>query len=249
VKKIIFLFLACLVYAANLIDVNFFENKNKLDILFSLDDKFTGKVVKIDNSKYLLKNIKSDKKIEKDFNNFFVNSIIITPQKNDVLLKIISKDKFSVSVALTPDGYGIRIRIKSFENIMQKKLSPIPKENFSFTRYFIVVAILIILAIIFLFIKRRGINSKLPALKNEMKVLSQKFIDAKNKVVLFEYQNKKYLMLIGNTNLLLDVFDENFKTPKNEVEFDEMLKLNNKIDEIERYIQKADNIKELDERI
>jgi flagellar biogenesis protein FliO len=249
VKKIIFLFLACLVYAANLIDVNFFENKNKLDILFSLDDKFTGKVVKIDNSKYLLKNIKSDKKIEKDFNNFFVNSIIITPQKNDVLLKIISKDKFSVSVALTPDGYGIRIRIKSFENIMQKKLSPIPKENFSFTRYFIVVAILIILAIILLFIKRRGINSKLPALKNEMKVLSQKFIDAKNKVVLFEYQNKKYLMLIGNTNLLLDVFDEDFKTPKNEVEFDEMLKLNNKVDEIEKYIQKAENLKGLDERI
>lgn len=247
-KKIIFLFLACLIYAANLIDVNFFESKNKLDILFSLDDKFNGKIIKLDNNKYLIKNIKSDREIEKNFNNFFLNSIIITPEKDGVLLEIIAKTKYKISIALTPDGYGIRVRVKSDE-IIQNSLPSMPKESFSFTRYFIVVAILIILAIILFYIKRKGLNTKLPALKNDMKVLSQKFIDAKNKVVLFEYQNKKYLMLIGNTNILLDVFDENFKTPKNEVEFDAMLKLHNKIDEIEKYIQKADNIKELDERI
>jgi flagellar biogenesis protein FliO len=244
----IFLFLACLIYAANLIDVNFFESKNKLDVLFSLDDKFNRKIIKLDNNKYLIKNIKSDREIEKNFNNFFLNSIIITPKKEGILLEIIGKNKYKISFALTPDRYGIRVRIKS-DKVIQNSLPPMPKEKFSYTRYFIVVAILIILAIILFFIKRRGINTKLPALKNEMRVLSQKFIDAKNKVVLFEYQNKKYLMLIGNTNLLLDVFDENFKTPRNEVEFDEMLKLNNKIDEIEKYIQKADNIKELDERI
>jgi flagellar biogenesis protein FliO len=248
VKKIFFLFLISLIYAANLIDVNFFEDKNKLDILFSLDDKFNGKIIKIDNNKYLIENIKSDKEIEKNFNNFFISSVIITPEKNGVLLEIVAKTKYKISIALTPDRYGIRVRIKSNE-VIKNSLPPMPKENFSYTRYFIVVAILIILAIILLYLKRRGINTKLPALKNEMKVLSQKFIDAKNKVVLFEYKNKKYLMLIGNTNLLLDVFDENFKTPKNEVEFDEMLKLHNKIDEIEKYIQKADNIKELDERI
>jgi hypothetical protein len=250
VKKIIFLLLACLIYAANLIDVNFFEGKNKLDILFSLDDKFQGKVVKIDNNKYLIENIKSDKDIEKNFNNFFINSVIITPQKNGVLLEIITNKKINVSIALTPDGYGIRVRIKFLtQTVKQNTLPPMSKDNFSFTRYFIVVAILIILAIILLYFKKRGINTKMPTLKNDMRVLSQKFIDAKNKVVLFEYQNKKYLMLIGNTNLLLDVFDENFKAPRNEAEFDEMLKLNNKLSEIEKYIQKADNIKELDEKI
>jgi hypothetical protein len=248
VKKIIVFLLVSLIYAANLIDVNFFESKNKLDILFSLDDKFNGKIIKLDNNKYLIKNVKSDREIEKNFHNFFINSIIITPQKDGVLLDIITKETYQISIALTPDGYGIRVRIKSNE-IVKNSLPPMPKTGFSYTRYFIVVAILIILAIILLYLKRRGINTKLPVLKNDMRVLSQKFIDTKNKVVLFEYQNKKYLMLIGNTNLLLDVFDENFKIPKNEVEFDEMLKLHNKIDEIEKYIQKADNIKELDERI
>jgi hypothetical protein len=200
VKKIFFLFLVSLIYAANLIDVNFFEDKNKLDILFSLDDKFNGKIIKIDNNKYLIKNVESDKEIEKNFNNFFINSIIITPQKEGILLDIISKQKYKISIALTPDGYGIRVRIKSNE-IVKNSLPPMPKTEFSYTRYFIVVAILIILAIILLYLKRRGINTKLPALKNDMRVLSQKFIDAKNKVVLFEYQNRKYLMLIGNTNI------------------------------------------------
>jgi flagellar biogenesis protein FliO len=250
VKKLFFLFLACLMYASNLIDVNFFEARDKLDILFSLDSKFDGKIIKLDTNKYLIKNINSDKEFEKNFDNFFIRSIIITPHKNGVLLEIVAKKKYSVSIALTPDGYGIRVRIKSgVKTIKPNTLPPMPQTSFSFTRYFIVVAILIILAIILLYLKKRGVGTKLPALKNDMKVLSQKFIDAKNKVVLFEYQNKKYLMLIGNTNLLLDVFDENFKPPKNEVEFDEMLKLNNRLSEIENYIQKAGNIKELDERI
>jgi len=248
VKKLILLFLACLLFGANLIDVNFFQSKNKLDILFSLDSKFNGKVIKLSDNKYLIQNVISNREYEKIFNNFFINSIIISPQKKGVELDIDSKKKYTVSIALTPDGYGLRVRI-ALNKVVVNKLSPMPKESFSFTRYFIVVGILIILAIILLFIKKRGFNAKLPALKSEMRVLSQKFIDAKNKVVLFEYQNKKYLMLIGNTNILLDVFDENFKVPKNEIEFDEMLKLNNKINDIEKYIKNADNIKELDETI
>jgi len=247
-KKII-LFLAIFLYGANLIDVNFFKGKNKLDILFSLDEKFNGKIVKIANNKYLINDIKSSNDINKNFNKFFLNSIFVTPKDNGVLLGIVSDKKYNVNVALTPDGYGIRFRIKDLEtkNIISKQNMP-PAEGFSFVRYFIVVAILIILAIILLYLKKKSF-AKLPGLKSDMKVLSQKFVDAKNKVVLFEYQNRKYLMLIGNTNVLLDVFNEDFKTPKNEVEFDEMLKLNNKINDIEKYIKNADNIRELDERI
>ena len=247
-KKLILL-LAIFLYGANLIDVNFFKEKDKLDILFSLDNKFEGKIIKVADNKYLIKNIQSSNDIEKNFNNFFLNSIIIIPEKNAILLEIDSNKKYNVNVALTPDGYGIRFRIKNLKpkSVISKPNMP-TAEGFSFIRYFIVVAILIILAIILLYLKKKSF-AKLPSLKNDMKVLSQKFIDAKNKVVLFEYQNKRYLMLIGNTNILLDSFDENFKIPENEVEFDEMLKLNNKINDIEKYIKNADNIKEFDEKI
>jgi len=247
-KKLI-LVLAVFLYGANLIDVNFFKGENKLDILFSLDDKFNGKIIKVGGNRYLIKGIETSNDIEKNFNKFFLNSIIVTPKEGGVLLEIVSDKKYKVDVALTPDGYGIRFRIKNLKpkSVISKPNMP-PAEGFSFVRYFIVVAILIILAIILLYLKKKSF-AKLPSLKNDMRVLSQKFVDAKNKVVLFEYQNRKYLMLIGNTNILLDVFDEDFKTPKNEVEFDEMLKLNNKIDDIEKYIKNADNIRELNEKI
>ena len=247
-KKLI-LVLAVFLYGANLIDVNFFKGENKLDILFSLDDKFNGKIIKVGGNRYLIKGIETSNDIEKNFNKFFLNSIIVTPKEGGVVLEIVSDKKYKVDVALTPDGYGIRFRIKNLKpkSVISKPNMP-PAEGFSFVRYFIVVAILIILAIILLYLKKKSF-AKLPSLKNDMRVLSQKFVDAKNKVVLFEYQNRKYLMLIGNTNILLDVFDEDFKTPKNELEFDEMLKLNNKIDDIEKYIKNADNIRELNEKI
>jgi len=66
---------------------------------------------------------------------------------------------------------------------------------------------------------------------------------------LFEYQNRKYLMLIGNTNVLLDVFGDDIAIPKNEVQFDEFLKLNKKFDNIEKYIQNAEELKGINEKI
>jgi flagellar biogenesis protein FliO len=114
--------------------------------------------------------------------------------------------------------------------------------------YLMALLVLVILAGVLWFIKRNKISS-LPSANLQMKVIMQKPIDVKNKVVLFEYQNRKYLMLIGNTNLLLDVFSEDTPVPKNEVEFEEMLKLSKKYDNIEQYIKNAEKLKGIDETI
>jgi len=67
--------------------------------------------------------------------------------------------------------------------------------------------------------------------------------------VLFEFNKRKYLLLIGNTNILLDVFDENMINISSKQEFDEFLKINDKIDEVKKYIKNAEELKEFDERI
>jgi flagellar biogenesis protein FliO len=121
------------------------------------------------------------------------------------------------------------------------------KEGLDAVSYIVGISILIILALILWFLKRK--TASLPSLRENMKVLAQKPIDAKNKIVLFEYQDRKYLMLIGNTNVLLDVFADDVAVPKNEVEFDEMLKLSKKYNNIDKYIQNAEKLKEFDERI
>ncbi|GAB6074350.1 hypothetical protein [Nautilia lithotrophica] len=253
-KKIIFLFLGIFLFGANLINVNFFEGKNKLDVLFSLDDAFKGKVKQISKNSYIITGISTDKIIQKEFKKNFINSIIISPEKNGVKIDITSNSVFKTSVALTPDGYGVRFRIINTKPVQKTGIQNNSIKNLSVNRqgldtlsYIVGITILIILAFILWYIKKKAVH--LPKLKEDMKVLAQKPVDAKNKIVLFEYQSRKYLMLIGNTNVLLDVFVEDVAIPKNEVEFDEMLKLSKKYGNIEKYIENAEKLKEFDERI
>jgi flagellar biogenesis protein FliO len=251
VKKIFILLLGILVFGANLINVNFFEAKNKLDILFSLDDVFKGKVKKISKNSYLITDIKTDKVIQKEFNDNFINSIIISPQNDGVKVDISARKDFITNVALTPDGYGVRFRIKNktpntskIKNNELKKMTA-NRSGLDTFSYIIGLVILFVLALFLWFIKRK--TPALPKLKEDMKVLAQKPIDPKNKVVLFEYQKRKYLMLIGNTNVLLDVFVDDVAIPKSEEQFDEMLKLAKKYDVVEKYIKNAEKLKEIDE--
>ena len=228
-------------FGANLINVNFFTDKNKVDILFSLDGKFKGKVYK-EGKSFIITDIKANGLVQKSFNDSFLNSVIITPLEDKIKITILANEKYKTSVALTPDGFGVRFRISRVNAVKVNQIIGQNNTTYDYTAYFIVLTILVILAIL-TFLLRKKIKN-LPIGPNNMQVLIQKPIDAKNKVVLFEFQNRKYLMLVGNTNVLLDVFVDDKVVPKNEVEFDEMLKLSGKEDEIQNYIKKAEKIDE-----
>ena len=253
-KKLFFLMFGVFLFGANLINVNFFNHKNFEDILLSFDSKFDGKVVKIDENKYLLRGVSANRDFTKMFDKGFLKKIEVKPQKEGVMVLLDTKENTKISFALTPEGYGIRIRVKNIspksENI-QHLTSKNPGDSIDYFTYSIILAILIILAIILWIVRKKA--PKLPIKKADisMGVLIQKPIDAKNKIVLFEFNKRKYLMLVGNTNLLLDIFDEelqkvNITTQK---EFDEYLKLQNKMDEIKKYIKNAEELKEFDETI
>jgi hypothetical protein len=247
-KKIILSIFATFLFAANLINVDFFSHKNFVDVLFSLDSKFDGKVIKISNKEYYLKNIKFDKEIYKKFNTDYLKSLEIIPYKDGIKIKI-EGSKFTTKFDLTPEGYGIRLRIKNIaKNEVKALMAQNPQSGIDYLTYFIILTILIILAIILWIIKKK--SPKLPVKKNiPMGIVVQKPIDAKNRIVLFEFNKRKYLILVGNTNILLDVFDENMINISSKQEFDEFLKINDKIDEVKKYIKNAEELKEFDERI
>jgi flagellar biogenesis protein FliO len=247
-KKLFFLLLVGFLYAANLINVNFFDHKDKIDVLFSLDEKYKGKVVKLNDNEYYLTNIFSTKVIKKDFEKEYLKRIEIEPYKDGIKIKITPLKKVKISFALTPDGYGIRMRVQNMQIIEKKPLVVVnnPQKEIDYLSYIVGIGILALVAFALLFFRKK--MPKLPAKNMKMNVIVQKPIDAKNRVILFEFNKRKYLMLVGNTNLLLDVFDEdmvNVSTPK---EFDEFLNIE-KIDEIKKYIKNAEELKELDERI
>ncbi len=251
-KKIVFLFIGVFLFGASLINVDFFNHKNFIDVLLSFDSKFNGKIVKIDNHTFLLKNVTSNKEFLKNFEKGFLKSINVKPTRDGVLVKLKTDENAKISFALTPEGYGIRIRVLNTKPINEIKTltQNNPQSTLDYFTYIIIFAILTILAVILWIVKK---NQKLPIKKSDisMGILIQRPIDAKNKIVLFEFNKRKYLLLIGNTNLLLDIFDEELQTVKieNSKDFDEFLKLNNKMDEIRRYIKNAEKLKEFDETV
>ena len=250
-NRLLFLLVPIFLFSANLINVNFFEGKNKLDILFSLDNKFNGQVKKVNSSSFVITNIETNKVIQKEFNKI-INSIIISPVDDGIKIDILANEKFKTSVALTPDEFGLRFRIAKAVSLGSNQTASKlqfsnDQQKLDLFSYIIGMIILLSVAIFLWFIKRKGIN--LPIARENMKILIQKPIDTKNRVILFEYQNRKYLMLIGNTNVLLDVFIDDITIPENEAQFDEFLKISKKYDNIQRYIQNAEKLKSIDEKI
>jgi len=248
-KKVLLFLIAVFLYSANLINVNFFTSKDKIDVLLSLDEKFKGRVIKFKQNSYEITNISADNIVQKEFNSF-IGSIIIAPLKdNSIKVDIVSNNKVKVDVALTPDGYGVRFRISNTDFVKNKSSVTLPKRssvNLDMLSYFIALVVLFLVALLLLLFRK-----KKNFISSEMKILMQMPIDTKNKLILIEFKEKKYLIVIGNSNMLIDVFDKDFKTPKNKVEFDEMLRLSQKYDNIEEYIRKAEKLqnKDLDERV
>jgi flagellar biogenesis protein FliO len=207
-----------------------------------LDSKYNGKVIKLDKGVYFFSNVNTTNSYTKEFKSEFLKKVLITPYEDGVKLKIEANSKYTTSIALTPEGYGIRVRIKRvkpFSKIMSNK----ELKQIDYATYILVIVILVLLGLLMILFKRkRGTNYNL-----DLKIVFQRAIDPKNKIVLIEYQNRKYLVLVGTTNILLDIFDKEMISIKGG--FDEMLKLNDKMEEIKRYIKNAEELKEINERI
>jgi uncharacterized membrane protein len=138
---------------------------------------------------------------------------------------------------------------------------PTKKANEFSTSYYIVVAILVIGIIILLFVKKRvtprmfdeerkkikekqkswlfkettvpptGVNS------GEVSIRFQKNIDAQNSVVMLDFAEQSYLVLMGNNNVLLDKFTEDI--PQSQDEFDSILQ--DKHEKLESFLNGEDS--------
>ncbi len=249
-KKII-IFLAVMLFGSNLVNVNFFPAKNKLDVLLSLDSKFSGKVLKSGENTYIITNINANREYNKEFGDFFIKKIKILPQNNEVLIHFDTKAKYKISVALTPDGYGLRFRIMNTATNTSENITTFvnPQNSLDYFSYIIALAILIILAIVLWIIRKKTVK-KFPV-KSGMNILFQKPLDTKNRVVLMEFNGRKYLVLVGSSNILLDIFDENMVNISTKAEFDNFLKteMSEKLDNLQKYIKNAEKLKEFDEKI
>jgi len=211
---LISIFLSSL-FSSEIINTTYYNYKdeNKVVVLFSLDNPFNGKISKIDKNTYLISNVKTLSVETKKFHNV-IESIIISPNdENSVKLKIFSNNDFSVKASMTKVGYGLKITILSknkttkSEPLTMPNITTAQNSSFSMFNYILVMSILVILIIILLIIKKKGI--KVPMKNNEYnyKIIFKRAIDTKNSLMMIEVMGVKYLMIIGNSNVLLNVID------------------------------------------
>lgn len=175
-----------------------------------------------------------DKLVEKNINSTILQAVAIEP-KNDTINIILKSDaNIGVIASKTIDGFGLRIRNKPIAspskdtttlngqtNNQSSTIQTKPSENLVDSRYISVIVLLTIMILFMLWIKKRVSNTqntkkeKSTWLFNnteknlqskEVNILHKKQIDNANSVVLLEFENSKYLVMTGSSNLLLERF-------------------------------------------
>lgn len=228
----LFMALSSLV-ASNLLTYNVYERSDRIDVMLSFDSPHEGSLSQKNDANSITLTVNDlfyDKMVEKSINSPIIQELVLIPDGKSLKVVLKSDKRISVVASKTVDGFGLRIRGTILQASTQQPtaIEPAPKpldnsasSDFLDTRYMMVLAILIILALVMLWVRKRvaGASSRNNAnnskswlfnpktgLPQEVNLLHKKTLDNQNSVVLFEYGNIKYLVMTGNTNVLLEKF-------------------------------------------
>ena len=256
--------------ATTLLTYNTYDRDDRVDIMLSFDTPYNGKIFlkKIDNGfKITLNDINFNKEVSKNINSSIIYQMQIIPANKSINIILKTKKNIHIIASKTTDGFGLRLRVKTTQPLQKTILTknqvvknfnafPLDKTSYDNSRYYIVILILLLLLILLWLIKKKVSNPnssknwlfKNDINENEVKILYRKQIDPKNSVLVLSYLDKKYLVLTGSSNQLLDKFssdntnienDDEFEQifAKNRQKLDEFLKVGN--DKLSNYRDKA----------
>jgi len=230
--SLLFLTLTSL-FSANLLTYNVYERSDRIDVMLSFDSPHEGSISQKNDASSITLSINDlhyDKMVEKSINSAIIQELVIIPDNNSLKVTLKSDKKISVIASKTVDGFGLRIRGSIMQASAQAPINtPVATTNPSSssveelldTRYLLVMGVLILLVGIMLWVRKRMNSSVKNASTNggkswlfnpktgvskEVTLLHKRPLDNQNSVVLFEYGDIKYLVMTGNTNVLLEKF-------------------------------------------
>lgn len=257
-RYLLLLLLPYLLFGSKILSYNVYERSNRADIMLTFDTPFDGKLsqIKKDN-KIILKlqgaSIEAPK--IKNINTSYLHKMTITPINSHTEIILQTAENVNMSASKTRDAYGLRLRffkgtpvsktaVKSSTVFSNASALPTKQANEFNNSYYIVIAILIFGIIIMLWLKKKmGISptkGKQPwlfkggAKKEGISVRFQKPLDPKNRVAMLDYEGQSYLVLLGNSNVLLDKYSEG-KPITTQSEFDKVL--NDNKTELDSYLR------------
>ena len=223
---LLFLFVSAL-HANEIVKHTLYKYPDRIDLMLSFDIPYTGKIsrtVKNNATILMLDKVTFPEKIlEKKIDSDIINTLKITKHNDKTLITLTAPKELQVNASKTVDKRGLRIRIHKavFTKPQVEALHPIPTPNvvsvqnkYSFSSAFLKIIIVLgaIIAILWFlkkWMEKNRFGNWLFGNKEEVsqiKIVMQKPLDMKNRVVLFSYANREYLVLLGESNLLLDRF-------------------------------------------
>ena len=239
-KKLIIFFLAFPVFAAELISYNIYDRNDRVDLMLSFDSAYNGKISqKKDGNLTLLSmsELKFNKNEIKNLNSNLIDKISINSKNNTTYIMLQNKSEIKLEISSVNNKFGVRIRALSPNALKEQTQSPVNEPiktkndamTYDYTNYILLMLVLVTLLAVLWFVKRnllcKGLNSK------DFKIIFQKPLDKNNKFIIFINENKRYTMIIGNSNLVLECIEnpnEKPKISKDEKSFDTFFEENKK---------------------
>lgn len=199
----------------------------------------------------------------------YLYSLNITPMSGYTQIVASVPETVKLRASKTSDAYGLRLRFSSSIAPTKKQtrqtptlISTLPtKKDGAMTQsYYIVISILIIGILLLFFIKKKATPKKVQAKENSwlfkenqqntpipnptkdenVSIRFQKSLDTKNSVVMLDFGEQSYLVLMGANNILLDKFTD--KKPVTQDDFETILQ--NKHQELSEFLSTKDEPKE-----
>jgi len=274
IKKLflVLILLPTISFSAKILSHNIYERTDRIDIMITFDTPYEGTLYQSKQSNHIkltLHGATVEEPITKNLSNQFLSSLTIAPIGDHAEIILSTPSKTDLMASKTIDGYGLRLRLSksasSKKNLLETSASsvnkalPTQKRNSSVelsTGYYIAIALLFIAVVILYFFRKRVSSSTKggswlmgkglgETSMQSADIVFQKPIDANNRVVLIEFQKRRYLVISGNSNMLLDTFTTDNKPIRTQEQFNKMLSKNSdKLDEFMSLNNQLDSYKE-----
>jgi hypothetical protein len=271
-RKLLLLFGASVwLFASSILNYNVYNRSNRVDVMFTFDTPYTGTIKESKKNGAIvlqLYDLSIQRTTVKEINSKLISKLTITPLQSYTQIVAYTDRDITLQVSQTTDHYGLRLRfvptssaLNTNNNILDKtaaaNLALHTQKPISIpTSYYIIVALLIIIALV-LFLYKRKIGAKSfqqnkspqpmkskwmfqqGAAKNEndVHVRFSKKIDPSASVMMIDYGEQSYLVMNGTSSVLLDVYHND--KPVSRSHFDELLQKHTM--EIEQLMQLQNN--------
>lgn len=214
-----FLLLFCMalpLFGAKILDYNIYPRDDRVDLTFSFDTPYDGGInqSKKDNILIITLDAKTSKEEDQTIDSNIIKKVKIFSQGEKTLIALNLGEKVEIKADSIGDKFGLRLRaqkegVVSLSSIKQTSMLPEEnlqtnkqEDNYDFTNYILVMSALLLL-LIGLWVLKIYLRSKYPLDRN-FNLIFQRPLDRHNQLIVFEYGTKRYTMVIGNSNLVLE---------------------------------------------